>query len=338
MVPSLHDRTMQHPMAANKIRTILVGIAEPEERLQPAVERAAALALALRAELILFHAAFEPYLSGRPFFDSARLAKSRGELVAARLALLQKRCKQLQGRGIVARCAVVWEEPAYAAVLRAAIRDDADLIVIGTHRPRANRTPILKQNDWELMRYASRPLLIVRGTGSKRSGPVVAALDPSHVNDKPAALDAELAKGAHMLAAGLNAEVHAVHCIANSAYPLGPITVKQRHAAKREARERLDAILARAGVDARKIHVLDGLVEEVLPELLEKIHAHTLVLGALSRRWLQGFVFGNTAERLIYETSCDLLIVKPPGFKAKLPRIRRQPIEMPAPRARRAGR
>jgi universal stress protein E len=93
---------------------------------------------------------------------------------------------------------------------------------------------------------------------------------------------------------------------------------------------RIRALLDKARVDAGKVHLVDGLVEDALPELLTKLAARTLVLGALSRRWLQGFVIGNTAERLIHETTCDLLIVKPPGFKARAPRARKEPIELPA--------
>jgi universal stress protein E len=316
-------------MASKKIRTILVGVASPEDRSQPAVERAAALAGALNAEIILFHAAFESFLSGRPFFDSARLAKSRGQLVASRQKALQKLSAQLARRNITARCAVVWEEPAYAAVLRAAIRDNADLIVIGAHRPRTNRTPVLKQNDWELIRYSARPLLIVRD-GAKRSGPIVAALDPTHANDKPAVLDREIAKIAYTVAAGLDTELHVAHAVPDSAYPLGENSARQRKKARDAARVGLDSVVNRAGVDARKIHVLDGLAEVALPELLSRLDAQVLAVGALSRRWIKGFVFGNTVERLIYETSCDLLIVKPPGFEAKLPRARRQPIARPA--------
>mgnify|MGYP001074606093 FL=1 len=315
-------------MATRKIRTILVGVLAPEERSQPAVERAAKLAAAFRAELILFHAALEPAISGRSLFDSRRLAALRGAVVATRRAMLEKLCAQLQARGITARCAVVWEDPPYAAVIRAAIRDNADLVVIGAHRPRASRLPILRQNDWELMRYCSRPLLIVRQP-VKRSGAVVAAVDPSHANDKPAALDVELAKAGAVLAAGLNTELHVAHCIPDSAFPLGHITPKDRLRMKRERQARVEEVLEKARVDARKVHMLDGLVEVALPVLLRKVHAQALVLGALSRRWLQGFVVGNTAERLIHETTCDLLIVKPAGFKTRLPRARRESIVMP---------
>lgn len=315
-------------MASRNIRTILVGVASPEDRLQPAIDRAATLAAAFRAKLILFHSAFQPYSSGRPFFDSTRLAKSRGEIVATRLARLANLCAQLDRRGIAARAAVVWEEPVFAAVIRAAIRDDADLIVIGAHRPRANRTPVLKQNDWELMRLCSRPLLIVRRS-AKEAGPVVAAVDPSHGNDKPAALDVEIAKLAATLAAGLNTECHVAHCIPDAAFPLGPITAKERQRMKRELQARITVVLDKAAVDVAKIHLSDGIVDDVLPELVKKSRASTLVLGALSRRWLKGFVVGNTAERLIHETSCDLLIVKPPGFKTRAPRARREPIDLP---------
>ena len=316
-------------MSSNKIRSILVGVASPEDRSQPAIERAAQMALAYRAEVILFHSAFESYLSGRPFFDSARLVKSRGELVAARQALLEKWCAQLARRGVTARCAVVWEEPPYAAVLRAAIRDDVDMVVVGAHRSRANRTPVLKQNDWELMRYSSRPLLIVRKP-QQAAGPVVVALDPSHANDKPASLDVELARSAVTLAAGLNTELHVAHCIPDSEFPLGPITAKARQRKKKEMHGRIRVLLDKAAVDARKVHLIEGLPEAALPKLLSTLGAQALVLGALSRRWLEGFVVGNTAERLIHESNCDLLIVKPPGFKARLPRARKESIEMPA--------
>jgi universal stress protein E len=322
-------RTELSVMASKKIRTILVGVASPEDRSQPAVERAADLAAALNAEVILFHSAFETYLSGRPFFDSARLAKSRGALVASRQQALEKLAARLAQRQIKTRCVVVWEEPAYAAVLRAAIRDDADLIVIGAHRPRTNRTPVLKQNDWELIRYSARPLLIVRD-GKKHRGPIVAALDPTHANDKPAALDREIAKTAYTIAAGLNAELHAAHSIPDSSYPPGEITARDRKAARDVVQMRLAGVLNRAGVDARKVHVLDGLAELALPELLAKLDAQVLAVGALSRRWIKGFVFGNTVERLIFETTCDLLIVKPPGFEVKLPRARKQAIARPA--------
>jgi hypothetical protein len=41
-------------------------------------------------------------------------------------------------------------------------------------------------------------------------------------------------------------------------------------------------------------------------------------MGALSRSGLKGFFIGNTAERLLDELPCDLLVVKQPGFASKV--------------------
>lgn len=314
-------------MASKRLRTVLVGIAEPHARSQPALERAAELAQAFRAELIVFHSAYDSQLSGGRLLEVKRLAQARGKLVAERRGALERLCERLERRDIRTRCVVVWEEPAYAALIRAAIRDNVDFIVVGVHRF-SERRAMLKQNDWELMRYSSRPVLIVR-KASRRAGAVVAALDPTHANDKPAALDVEIAKNAVLLAAGLNTELHVAHCIPDSAYPLGPITAKDRHRMKSIRQKEVRTVLHKAGADVHEIHLVDGLVEVALPKLLRSLNAGTLVLGALSRRWLKGFIIGNTAERLIDDTDCDLLIVKPPGFKTRLPRARKEPIELP---------
>lgn len=50
-------------------------------------------------------------LSGRPFFDSKRLAKSRGWFVADRARLLERRARELRGFGVRVDVCVVWEDP-----------------------------------------------------------------------------------------------------------------------------------------------------------------------------------------------------------------------------------
>ena len=73
-----------------------------------------------------------------------------------------------------------------SSVIRAALREKADLVVAG------------------------RP----------ESGPVLAALGPAHAYDKPADLDISIAGFAAALAATLQVDIHAVHCVPNAVYPL----------------------------------------------------------------------------------------------------------------------
>src|SRR5687768_16417565 len=92
--------------------TILAAVSDPEQRVQPVIERAAQIAAAFDAELILFHTAFDSSLSGRPFFDSKRLARSRGLRLDEARRALERHARRLGAREAGMRTLCVWEEPA----------------------------------------------------------------------------------------------------------------------------------------------------------------------------------------------------------------------------------
>jgi universal stress protein E len=87
--------------------------------------------------------------------------------------------------------------------------------------------------------------------------------------------------------------------------------------------------LERAKIDAARTYVVDGRPEEALPALAKKLAAQILVMGAISRRGLQRFALGDTAERTIHASPCDLLILKPEGFSLRLGRTRRESLILP---------
>jgi universal stress protein E len=53
--------------------------------------------------------------------------------------------------------------------------------------------------------------------------------------------------------------------------------------------------------------------------LTDQLRADLVIMGAVSRSGLKGLFLGNTAEDVLDRLHCDLLIVKPDGFKAALP-------------------
>jgi nucleotide-binding universal stress UspA family protein len=66
-------------------------------------------------------------------------------------------------------------------------------------------------------------------------------------------------------------------------------------------------------------HLLAGDPRDVIPQVARSIGADIVVAGALSRSGLKRLLIGNTAERLLDELSCDLLIVKPAEFACPVP-------------------
>jgi Universal stress protein UspA and related nucleotide-binding proteins len=317
-------------------RSIMVALAEPHKRVQPVLARATQLAEAVGAELLLFHSAFESALSGRPHFDSKRLARARGWRLDQHTRALERHAQKLRKRGITVDTLAVWGEPAHESIIRAVIRDGVDMVVAGPHEPRRNNAPFpLRQTDWQLLRLCPRPLLLVR-PGSPSNGPIIAALDPVHSNDKPATLDRALAEGAAALAGALGAPLIVAHSIPPALHAL-----YESESARRQMREQvataIHRTLKKAKTEVGDIYVVDGRPEEVLPSLAKKLRAQVLVMGAISRRGLRRFAIGDTAERTIHASPCDLLILKPAGFSLRLGRVHREPVILPNA-AQRAGR
>jgi universal stress protein E len=308
------------------IRTILVAVADPSSTTQPAVNRAKPLAKAWGARLVLFHGAFDPALSGRPFFDSKRLAKARGARVAECTRWLERQARALRAAGLKVDVHVVWEEPVHEAIIRAAIRVKAGLVIAGSHEPRSGRQPQWRLTDWELMRACPTPLLLAHPTSrALRTGVVLAALDPFHLNDKPASLDDAITCWATRMATALETECHAAHAIPMTAYPLGA-SAAERKEFDRRVQSRLERSLAKRAAAVKAVHIVHGSPNTALPELTRELPARVLVMGIISRRGLKRFVIGDTAETIVRDVMCDLLLIKPDNFRLRLGRSRKEPI------------
>lgn len=322
-------------MAKTLIRTILVAIADPASSNQPALDRGAQLAKATGAHLVLFHAAFDSALSGRPFFDSKRLAKSRGWFVADRQRLLDRRASELRRSGLSVDACVVWEDPAHEAIVGAALREQADLVVVGRHERGADRSSQFRLADWEVMRLCPRPVLVAHpASNTDATGPVLAALDPTHTYDKPASLDASIVQYAAEVAAALQVECHAIHSIADGVHPPGYLTNADRKRVAQRMHSQLQRLIRRAHADVKAVHVTRGNVAESLTQFAGSLRAQILVMGIISRRWMKRFVIGDTAESIIRGLPCDLLLIKPSGFRLRLGRTRKEAIVLPRPAAR----
>ncbi len=73
-------------------------------------------------------------------------------------------------------------------------------------------------------------------------------------------------------------------------------------------------------------HLVEGPIQGAIESVARRTRASIVVMGAISRRGLRRLFIGNTAERLLGHLDCDVLVVKPPGFRSGVPaRGRPQP-------------
>jgi universal stress protein E len=64
------------------------------------------------------------------------------------------------------------------------------------------------------------------------------------------------------------------------------------------------------------VHLGHGHPVEVLQELAKRLRAGVVVMGAIARSRLKRAVLGNTAEQVLEWLPCDVLVVKPDGFRS----------------------
>ena len=303
----------------------ILAVVDPTVVDQPAARRAAWLAKNSKAELELLVCYYNEYLSGDRLFDSPSLDKARHDIIEGHEKHLEKYAEPLRSSGLVVKTSAIWDHPLYEGIVRHAIANDSDLIVKDTHHHSAVTRALLTNTDWNLIRTCPMPLWLVKPTKLADKPVFVAAIDPMHQNDKPAALDDEILHVAKGIANTVDGEVHAFHAYdpriavatatANAYIPVSlPFDEieKQMH---EDHEKRFIEITNFHEIDKKNAHLVAGLTHEELPAIAEKLDAAVVVMGAVARnRWKRLFI-GATAERTLEDLPCDLLIIKPDWFR-----------------------
>jgi universal stress protein E len=292
--------------AVSAIRRILAAVKNPEAPLLPGVAKATQLARALGAELELFHAIdagvyvdmLGTVVSGLPQLEDEERDhyRQRLERIAARARLHAPKVS----------VSAEWDYPCYEAIVRRAIASGADLIVSECHPGPHRAQALLRLTDWELLRLAPLPVLLVKGVRPYHRPTILGAVDPGHGFGKSPRLDEQIVQLAAEFSQALHGELHAVH-----AYQPPAIAAR--------ARSGLETLAAGSGLLPDHCHLVGGEPCDAVEQLAERLHADIVVVGAVSRSGLQRALIGNTAESLLRFLPCDLLIVKPAEFISRVP-------------------
>jgi universal stress protein E len=283
---------------------------------QPALRRATALA-ARGARIEMFHRVYEPLLSGymgRPEV----YASLRDKAVAEQLESAEALARAVAAAGLRTSAKAVWA-PAYdQTVAREVASERIDLVVTEPVRGRAHG---FTQEDWRMLALCPAPVLVVKSDGGEPYRHLVAAVDPLHEHAKPAELDAEILRLAKALRQTTQAELRVVHCftpvaeLVRDAVERLPLEDAER-ALEGARRETLHSLVTAANIPTESADIVAGKPAAALEKLIDRGTADLVILGGLSRGRLKDFLIGSTAQRLLERSRADVLVVKPPGFKA----------------------
>ena len=313
-------------MKARIARSVMVAIRDLDAS-RGLIRKAAGLAKQRRAALHLVHAIALPHGALQAPMASVRAAV-RGEIEDRRQALL-KIAAGVQAAGVKTLASVVWDYPVADALVRMVLRHRPQLLVVESHRHGRFARLWLSNTDWELVRQCPCPLWLSKTTNIAAQGHVIAAIDPYHAHAKPAALDDLILRQALEAAGGDVRRVTACHVfslprlsIVDGAVETYWMTMSEaeRTGIHADALQRINKLADKYGL-GKNVLVLDGDPTYQLQRLARRRKASVIVMGAVSRSALKRIFIGNTAERLLDEAGCDVLVVKPRGFKTGVSRI-----------------
>ena len=324
--PFLVARNRTEPMSWNRIMFAVAssGVAHG------VLDKVAHLADTMHAQVELFHCVFNPHIARPGRFGSRGIEQDIRTIVDYRHRQLETTGEQLRARGIKVHTSVRWDDPPHEGIVRQVLRQEPDLLIVqSARRSRAARL-VLTQTDYRLIETCPCPVLLLKTPRPYANPCVVAALDPLHAHGKPAALDDAIMLAAGALSRPLGAKLNVYHAcepwsvVARRSTALRQVPeavrAEVRAAYCEQARARVEQIAWRFEVQRGRVHVEEGEAAKSLPGFARRASADIVAMGAVSRSLPKRAFIGHTAERVLDELECDVLIAKPSGFRTAVSR------------------
>ena len=262
-----------------------------------------------------------PALDGGFFFDGPAQEKARNSLLANRKKWLEQLAEPLREQGIQVNCEARWGKPLSKMVIQRVKELAPDVVFRDATTHSLLERLFLNNTSWQLIRHCAAPLWLVRDNDDSnqwRGEKLCAAVDPGHVNDQKNRLDHHIIQTSQYLEQTLQLEAHYLHTYAPfpksllfdatlaASYDEQVVIGVEQH------KRRFSELFADYSVNPSLKHLTEGFAEEAIPEFVEQQQIDLLVMGAIARSSLETALIGHTAERVLEEANCDLLILRHP--------------------------
>jgi universal stress protein E len=295
------------------MRNILVALGNGDEA-RFVLDKAVALANANHAKLHAVRVVHEGVADlGASAIDASPELKTF--ILAAAESELEDWVESARSRVSDLDAVTLWNAKPWEGVLHAADQAGADLIVqaVTTHHRFGDvvRTP----DDWNLLRHATVPVMLVKPQPWVADPIVLCAVDP--FDDAHKALNVTILQQSQAFASVLKGEVMVI-----VAYPLFEPWVGQlgatgsyeeiRASVEGDIRARVDDLAREAGVRFKTLYTEEGHATEVIGHVVEDTAAELLVIGTHARDGVKGLLLGNTAERILHVVGTDVVTIHAP--------------------------
>lgn len=303
-------------------KNILV-VLDPSADSQKALNRGIRLARLQSASLTLFLSIYDFSYEMTTMLSGEERESMRTGLVEGHEQWIEDLIKDYDTRDLEVNIKVVWHHRPFESIIKTSLAEGHDLIIKGTRRHDKLQSVIFTPTDWHLLRKAPCPVLLVKEHEWPPHGQIIAAVNAG-ADDKPhQSLNERIIQAAKGMSETLEAHLHLVNC-----YPTAPLnmaieipefdTSDYQANVRNYHQESLGKLADEHNLLEENLHVREGLPEDQIYALADELDAELVVLGTIGRTGITAALLGNTAEHVIERLNCDVLAIKPEGFKSPL--------------------
>lgn len=308
-----------------RFKNILV-VLDPSDQAQPALDRAAMLALLNQARLHVLVVLENLPLELRMLVTALHPQELQEIVERKQRARLDKQLAPLREDGIEVTISLEWSDTPFLAIIHTVLRHQHDLVIKTAQRVTGPGAVLFHPTDRHLMRKCPCPLWMVKPASYPAYRRILAAVDPFPDEEPNNALNRNILELATSLAAIEDADLHVVHAVPlmTDAVLYSPdvdigvgmeIDMGQyRDETLALHRERMHKLLADYAIAGERVHIEAGVPGEVIVDVARREQTDLVVMGTLARTGIPGLLIGNTAERVLDHITCDVLAVKPVDF------------------------
>lgn len=286
------------------------------EQSASALKRAAQLAQDLGAHIELLHVIEESVIDF--LFAKKKDAFPRGELVEAATKQLQDHAGKEIPPGVTYRCRVETGKP-FLTIIRTARRLEAGLIVVAAHGRHSLEDLFIGTTAEKVVRKGGMPVLVVKTVPRTPYRRLLVPTDFSPASRQALSTALSLAPDAAV-------DLLHVYTLWGDGY-LTTSAVRDReldryhNEMRSRASEAMTDWLGDVDVKDRRIrhHVRHGRPGTLVPKVAKELAADLVAMGTTGSSGLSSVLLGSVAEHALWRVPCDLLTVRPAGFRFEPP-------------------
>lgn len=299
----------------------IIAVIDPTAEVQHSLTRSINLAKKSGASITAFMTIYDFSYEMTTMLSSDEREAMRTAVVKDRQAWLDELISHYPD--ITINTHVVWHNRPYEAIVDAVLTEGFDLVIKGTKEHDTLKSVIFTPTDWHLIRKCPAPVLLVKDKLWPEKGNILAAVNAVSENEQHLALNSRIIKDAQFLCELANAQINVVN-----AYPATPVNIAieipefnpavYNESVKNHHIDSTHDMADKFSVSHSHCYIEEGLPEDVIPDVAKRLNSELVVIGTVGRTGLSAALVGNTAEHVIDSLDCDVLALKPDGYKSPL--------------------